>query len=319
LNYIKPVENMNSSLINWTFSCIDAGNALTEPPNDLRARVSEIQELPPLPGVAARIMELAADPLADAKKLADIVEMDPLLTTQVIRWASSSLYGYKGKISTVQDAISRVLGYQFVFDLVLGLSALSPLKSPAEGVIGTRAFWTHALASTHLMGELNTLLPMEQKFEAQTVFFVALMHNIGFPLLGDQFEDEFKILSNLITANPSLSLPKLEKFAFGVDHCELGSWLLKSWNMPSAVIDVVYHHHNPYYRGENYQLNLLTFLSDSLLASINIGDAHEGTEYEGIYKELDLNAEKVAGILDKVESQLEGIKSMVEICMSTSN
>jgi len=310
---------MKPSLINWTFSCINSANGVTQPPNDLRDAVAEIKELPPLPGVAARIMQLAADPLADSKKLAAIVELDPLLTTQVIRWASSSLYGYKGKISSVQDAINRVLGYQFVFDLVLGLSALSPLKAPAEGVIGTRCFWTQALASTHLMSGLNTLLPSEHRIEQQTVFFVALMHNIGFPLLGDQFKNEFKILSNLIEANPKLSLPKLENFAFGVNHCELGCWLLTNWNMPQAVIDVVYHHHNPYYRGDNYRLNLLTYLSDSLLASINIGDAHEEIESETIFKILNLNAEEVYKLLEKVDDQLEGIKSMVEICMNTAH
>jgi len=310
---------MKPSLINWTFSCIDSGNALAQYPNDLREAIAQIKELPPLPGVAARIMKLAADPLADSVKLAAIVELDPLLTTQVIRWASSSLYGYKGKISSVQDAINRVLGYQFVFDLVLGLSALSPLKSPAEGVIGTRSFWTHALASTHLMSALNEMLPLEDRVESQTVFFVALMHNIGFPLLGDQFRQEFEILSNLIETNPSLSLPKLEKFVFGVDHCELGCWLLKTWNMPEAVIDVVYHHHNPYYRGEHYKLNLLTYLSDGLLASVDIGDAHEISDFETVLDALNLNAIQTQSQLEELESKLDDIKKMVEICMSTDN
>ncbi len=307
---------MTPSLINWTFSCIDSNSAQVEPPNDLREAVSQIKELPPLPGIASRIMKLASDPLADAKKLTEIVELDPLLATQVIRWASSSLYGYKGKISSVQDAINRVLGYQFVFDLVLGLSALSPLKSPSEGVIGTRSFWTHALASTHLMSALNNKLPIKDRFEPQTIFAVALMHNIGFPLLGDQFRNEFNILSKLAQANPSLSLHKLEKFAFGVDHCELGSWLLRTWNMPAAVIDVVYHHHNPNYRGNNYQLNLLTYLSDALLASINIGNVHGKTDCEQVFKELNINPLDDTALLEELENKLDSIKSMVEICMN---
>ena len=309
---------MTPSLINWTFSCIDSNDALIEPPNDLRTAVSQIKELPPLPGIAARIMKLAADPLADARKLSEIVELDPLLTTQVIRWASSSLYGYKGKISSVQDAITRVLGYQFVFDLVLGLSALSPLKAPSEGLIGTRAFWTHALASTHLMSALNDQLSTENKFESQTIFFVALMHNIGFPLLGDQFKNEFNILSNLAQANPTLSLHKLEKFAFGVDHCQLGSWLLKTWNMPTAVIDVVYHHHNPHYRGDNYQLNLLTYLNDCLLASINLGDSQYSVDCNQVFEELNIDAMVAKNALDNLENELDEIKSMVEICLTTA-
>ena len=308
---------MTPSLINWTISCIDSTSVLIEPPNDLRKVIAGIKELPPLPGIAARIMKLAADPLADAKKLGAIVEQDPLLTTQVIRWASSSLYGYKGKISSVQDAITRVLGYQFVFDLVLGLSALSPLKAPAEGIIGLRTFWTHALASTHLMSALNDQLPNEHRLEPQTVFFVALMHNIGYPLLGDQFRNEFDILSNLAQANPGLSLAKLEKFAFGVDHCDLGSWLLKTWSMPTVVIDIVYHHHNPHYRGNNYRLNLLTYLNDSLLASINIGDTHENKDREQVFEVLNLNPLDGAILLEKLESELDDIKIMVDICMNT--
>ncbi len=306
---------MKPSLINWTFNCIDSKDGLILPPNDLREAVGQIKELPPLPGMAARVMKLAADPLADAKKLAEIVELDPMLTTQVIRWASSSLYGYKGKISSVKDAITRVLGYQFVFDLVLGLSALSPLKAPAEGVLGTRYFWVHALASTRLMAELNQQLPIESRFESQTIFLLALMHNIGFPLLGHQFIDEFKVLTNMVEANPGLSLPKLEKFAFGVDHCELGSWLLKNWQMPQSIVDVVYHHHNPYYRGENYQLNLLTYLSDSLLATLNIGDAKIEDDLSPVLQQLQLESLDIAAILEKMQSELVDIAAMVEICM----
>jgi len=308
---------MEPSLINWTFQCIDSKSAPITPPVDLRAAVSQIKKLPPLPGIAARIMKLAADPLADARKLAAIVELDPLLTTQVIRWAGSPLYGYKGKITSVHDAISRVLGYQFVFDLVLGLSALSPLKAPIEGIIGTRSFWTHALASTHLMTDLNKKLPAEYRFETQTVFFLALMHNIGLPLLADQFIKEFKMLSDLAEANPSLNLYQLEKFSLGVNHAELGSWLLKSWDMPPEVVEVIYHHHNPHYRGNHYQLNLLTYLNDSLLAHINIGDNHEANNTDQAIQELRLSSADCDNALTKLQSELDSIKAMVGICLNS--
>ncbi|CAC9633711.1 hypothetical protein [uncultured Gammaproteobacteria bacterium] len=308
---------MEPSLIDWTFQCIDSKNAPINPPADLRTAVSQIKQLPPLPGIATRIMKLAADPLADANKLAAIVELDPLLTTQVIRWASSPLYGYKGKITSVHDAISRVLGYQFVFDLVLGLSALSPLKAPIEGIIGTRAFWTHALASSHLMSDLNKKQPVEDRFATQTVFFVALMHNIGLPLLADQFPKEFKILSHLADTNPTLNLYSLEKFALGVDHTELGSWLLKSWDMPPEVVEVVYHHHNPHYRGSHYQLNLLTYLSDSLLTRLNIGENHETNNIDQVIQELQINPVDCDNALTKLQNELDNIKAMVGICLNS--
>ena len=53
--------------------------------------ISRLEALRPLPSIALRIMQLANDPSADAAKLAAIIELDPLLTAQIIRWASYSL------------------------------------------------------------------------------------------------------------------------------------------------------------------------------------------------------------------------------------
>ncbi len=307
---------MEHSLTNWTYQTIDAKNGQMEPPVDLREKIAGIKGLPPLPGIAAKILKLSNDPSADGVKLAKIIELDPLLTTQVIRWASSALYGYKGKITSVEVAINRVLGYQFVFNLALSLSVLKPLKAPKEGAIGTAAFWRHALASTHLMKHLNDRLPESLKIESQTVFFVAIMHNIGLPLLGDQFINEFKIFNKIADANPNLSQVKLEKFVFGVDHCELGCWLLRSWAMPKSVIDVVYHHHNPNYKGDNVVLNQLTYLNDILLAGLGIGDGFGTEDYQQTLEVLQLEELDCQQSLQKVSDQLEGIQSLVSVCLS---
>lgn len=305
---------MKPSLVNWTLNCIDTNLAQVQPPLDLREEVNNIQALPPLPCTAEKIMKLSSDPLADANKLSEIVELDPFLSVQVIRWASSALYTYKGKISNVRDAINRVLGYQFVFNLVLSLSMLSPLKAPSKGVIGTESFWIHALASTHLMKIINDHLPAEQKVDTQSIFFVALMHNIGLPLLGDQFLDKFNLLAELVEANPDLNRVKLEKFALGVDHCELGSWLLTSWSMPKPVIDVIYHHHNPFYQGESYRLNQVTYLNDLLLAKIGIGDGHENECAEHLLEQFQFKQTDTDIFLEKINDELDSIKEMVSIC-----
>ncbi len=306
---------MTPELVNWTLHSIEENNHTFIPPMDLQADVQNIQALPPLPGIAAKIMQLAGDPYADAAKLAKIVEMDPLLTTQVIRWASSSLYGFRGKITSVKDAISSVLGYTFVFNLVLGLTALKPLQSPVEGVIGMRVFWEHALASTRLMMALNQRLG-DHRFDEQTVFLVALMHNIGFPLLGDQFRSQFHYLTSLVEANPGLNRVKLEKFSLGASHCELGSWLLNTWEMPKEIVDVIYHHHNPHYRGDNHRLSLLTFTSDFLLAQINIGDGSTQHEIDDILSLLNLSIEDCNELMNGIEQEMESISSLVEICLA---
>lgn len=307
---------MQTTLFNWTLSTISQqANGFT-PPLDMREAISHIKALPPLPGNALRIVELAADPMADAEKLSAIVELDPLLTMQIVRWASSPFYGNRGKIGTVHDAIVRVLGFNFVLDLALGLSVLAPLKCPKDGVMGTRMFWTHALASTRLMKRLAEQLPSQEGIEQQELFLAGLLHNIGFPLFGHQFPDEFKHLTVLINTNPSLAIFNLENFALGVNHAEIGTWLMNAWSMPKVITNIVYHHHNPCYRGEDYRLNLVTYLNDCLLGQIGIGDGVNQECLDAVYSALELNPGQCQAALAAVEEEIEHIKAMADSLLS---
>lgn len=304
---------MQSSLFNWTLNAINPQNNGFTPPMDMREAISSIRALPPLPGSAVRIINLISDPKADVDKLAEIIEMDPLLTAQIIRWSTSSLYGYRGKISSVRDAIVRVLGFNFVLDLALGLSVLAPLRAPKDGVIGTRMFWIHALTSALLMKKLAQKMPAEFNLNAQEVFLAALLHNIGFPLLGHQFPGEFDYLNKLINANPSLSIYNLETFAFGVNHTQIGAWLMSAWSLPRLITDIVYHHHNPFYRGEHYQLALLTYLNDYLLGRIGIGDAANQNCPEDVWNVLSLEPATGMEIIDSLQDEIVAITDMADM------
>lgn len=304
---------MEPQLINWTLKSISTPLHVFSPPKDMHESISQIKELPPLPEIGQRILELASDPYADAKKLGEIVELDPLLTAQVIRWASSPLYGYRGKICSVQDAISRVLGFDFVMNLAMGLVAMSPLKTPKEGPVGAQEQWRQALASCYLMPKLWQKILPEHRPNLKQVQLAAMLHNIGFLLLGHQFEDEFHYLDKLVRANPTLPVTRIENFAFGTDHTQLGAWLMHSWSMPKPIIDVVHHHHNPYYRGENRILNLLTALNDYLLGRLGIGDAIV-LEYSGsVFEQLHISDTIGDTLIDELNDNLQAIDSTAEL------
>jgi HD-like signal output (HDOD) protein len=306
LNY-KRNNIMTPSLINWTLNTINPHLDNFMPPYDMLESIGRLELLPPMPGIASLIMQLANDPTANAAKLASIIELDPILTAQIIRWASSPLYAYPGKIHNIRESISRVLGFNFVFNLALGLSALVPLKAPKEGPIGTRSFWIQAMASTRLMSLLNNHLAVEHRFEEAAIFQSGLLHDIGLPLMGDQFPGAFDYLNKLIIANPALSIIELERFALGVDHNMLGAWLMRSWNMPKPVVDVVYNNHNPNYRGDNYKLNLLTYLNNYLLDKLGIGH-EQGQLYSDMHlDQLNLSAKAIEESLDRLNETLANI------------
>ena len=307
---------MDINLLQWTQSTInqDPGNFL--PPADMHHSISQIKELPPFPTTANRILQLASDPLADARKLGEIIELDPLLATQVIRWASSALYGYRGKISSVQVAITKVLGFDFVLNIALGLAALAPLKSTSEGIIGTKSLMIQSLASTRLMATMAKKISAENRPQSQHIFLAGLMHNIGFLLLGHQFSSEYTFLNKLIDANPSLAINTIENFAFGCDHAQLGAWLMQTWSMPKPIMDVVYHHHNPNYQGENHQLNLLVFLNDYLLGKVGIGDAVNQLCPDIVFEQIGVKETECMQLLDNFDQEADGIIRTVDDLLS---
>ena len=65
----------------------------TEASRSVERRIEQVYELPPMPDLGRRILELQSDPNAGARELANIVQLDPSLAAQVIRYASSSYYG----------------------------------------------------------------------------------------------------------------------------------------------------------------------------------------------------------------------------------
>ncbi len=294
-------------LINWTQSNLKKDIDGFIPPADMRLSISQVKELPPFPATAQRILQLASDPLADARKLSKIIELDPLLTAQVVRWANSALYGYKGKINSPYDAISKVLGFDFVFNLTLGLATLSSLKVPKEGVIGSQALWVQSLVSSRLMNVIAQKIPKEIRPDSQHIFLTGLLHNIGFLLLGHQFSDEYHYLTQLITANPTQTIYTIENFAFGYNHAQLGGWLMQSWSMPKEIVDAVYHHHNPNYRGENHPLNLLVFLNDYLLGEIGIGDAIHSQCPDSVFTELSVDKSDCELFVETISQDIESI------------
>ena len=98
----------------------------------IKQRLEETLEIPTLPQTAQRIFQLRVNPDALISELADIVEGDASLAAQVVSWAASPYYAAPGKINSVQDAIVRVLGFDLVSNLALGLALGKSLSLPKD-------------------------------------------------------------------------------------------------------------------------------------------------------------------------------------------
>ncbi|HHH42697.1 MAG TPA: HDOD domain-containing protein, partial [Gammaproteobacteria bacterium] len=224
---------------------------------------------------AARILQLAADPRANARQLADIIEQDPGLAAQVLRYANSSLYGYAGSINNLQTAIARVLGFEYVLNLALGFSIGKSLRVPLDGPFGLDAFWKHAVYAARLVELLAQQLPKKLRPPRGTAYLAGLLQNLGRLVLGHTFQPEFFILNRFAQANPDMPTCELEKHVLGVTHDQIGAWLMEAWNLPAELVVAVRHHHDEEYWDQHATYSQLVLIANRVLAMRGLGETDQ--------------------------------------------
>ncbi len=280
------------------------------PLDDIRARIEQIDRLPTMPEMANRLLRLYNNPQASIEDLTDIIQVDPSLTAQIIRYARSSFFGYRGKIETLPHAVTRVLGFETVMNMALGLSASRTFHNPADGPLGLQAFWKHAAYSAALAQALATAIGTRLPIKPGAAYLAGLLHNFGYLLAGHLFRAEFFLLNRIVAANPQVPVTLIERRVLGIGHAEIGTLLMSSWNMPEPVILSCREHHNENYVGELSEYAHLMLCVDYLLREQGIGEGTEGGPPPAILNALGLDLEKARYITERLLESNEALEAM---------
>jgi len=272
--------------------------------------IESINRLPPMPGMAQQILQLSAEPLSHAQDLADLIEQDPSLCAQIIRFAQSPFYGYNGSIQSVRQAISRVLGFDLVMDIALSVAMSKPFKIPVSGPLGLRNYWRHATYSAALAHGLCHLIPRQLRPRPGTAFLCGLLHNIGVLVMGHAEPQTFTELNNLYASQNELGLLHLEDQLFASRHTKVGLLLMEKWNMPDYICASVAHHHDEQYDGIAKLHSHLTLIADRLLKLHGIGDADSDKLPGDILAQLGLSEAQAYSMLDKTIHGSKDLDSM---------
>ena len=285
-------------------------STITTTEQTMREKVESVNDLPAMPGLAAEIIRIRNNPYAHATELSAVIEQDPSLSAQVIRYAGSPLYAYQGKINSVEQAIVRVLGMDFVEDLAFGLSLGKAFNNPKAGPLGLDNFWQHSLYCASLTQALCNQIPNGIRPPASVAYLAGLLHNFGTLLLGHLFPAQLERLNKAMIAEPGRSLLELEREAIAVSHSELGLWLMEAWDMPKEITEAVSEHHNAEHSGDYSVFANLVYIANALLRRHGIGDAESMEIPEALLKRFGLDDEKLELALANVLEGREGLEFM---------
>jgi len=278
----------------------------------IRAQLENLKSLPPLPHIAQKILQLRSSPNPNIKGLAKIIELDPSLSAQVIRYAKSSLYGYQGKIVNTESAISRVLGYDIVLNLALSLATTHPFSIPRKGPLGAEAFWQRAVKSAVMSQKLTLCMPKERNVNGSMAYLAGLLHEIGLLAIAHIQPKLFKVLNN----DNEKSLVERERELLAMTHAEAGARLMKHWQLPDEIIISNLKCATPKFTGIHADYALLVFLSNTLNNSSNQTPEEaieDNPECNRIFSFLDMDKANVITVFNQVHGSLADVDSMARL------
>jgi HD-like signal output (HDOD) protein len=188
-------------------------------------------DIPSQPQALLQLSLLLAEDDINLQAAAALVESDMALAAAVLKAVNSSLYGLKGRVQSVQQAIT-FLGLREVAAITfeMGLRAAFP-PAPELAPIWQRAAWR---------GQLMSRLAQRLGLDAWAAHSAGLFEECGKAVLFRHAPDHYRAMMR--AAPDDAALVELERTGFGVSHDALGAALCESWGLGAAAVASVRHH-----------------------------------------------------------------------------
>ena len=200
-------------------------------------RIWKSPDLPTLPTVAVRLLELSKDVESEITDFVAVLRTDPAISTRLIKAANSSYFGFPSKVTSVEGAVP-LLGTTVVTSLALSFSLVLDSDGALNKEDYTR-FWSRSV----LQAVCAEYLANEFKLGPACEFFLAgLLSDVG--ALAQMRTIPYAYADVLRQVREEQrSLLEVERSTLGFDHVEIGCRLMQDWKMPDELADSVKYHH----------------------------------------------------------------------------
>ncbi len=249
----------------------------SEKRKEVKRKLRKLEGLPTLPPIVQRLNRMIEDEKTSIHQIADLIEKDQIITTKILRLANSAFYGFPKKVSTVQNAL-MLLGINIVKVLIITSSIFDIIYKEDVNL------WEHSIGVAACSKILAEKLELK---EPQEVATAGLLHDLGKIVEKVSFKEDYKKILELVQNNKDPL--KAEKEILGIDHAEIGSFLMRIWNIPDRLIEAVDAHHELEKAKKFKKEAAIVHLSNVLVHARGYGSS--------LYKKVPLLQEKALKIL----------------------
>jgi HD-like signal output (HDOD) protein len=262
-------------------------------PKALRTRVENISTVPTVPSVLKQLSTIIENPKISLNEISHFVSKDPALTTKILQMVNSALYGFPGRISSVNHAV-MLLGLNVVKGLLLSVSVFEIMH---KAMIGLREHSIGVAIASKVIAQKKGLK------EPEEVFVAGLLHDVGKVILILMYPDEYDKAVKESEAS-AIAIFDTERNHFSETHAAVAGWLSEKWHFPKKLCDCLANHHRP-------QVSTLAPLETSIVHMADILVKARGIGFSGdnLVPELNPQAHE---ILNLTEADLREVLKEME-------
>ena len=182
-------------------------------------------ELPNLPEVASRSLQLLRDEESDVNQLEEIIQADPSIAAKLLKAANSALYGGQSQVDSISQAIVRI-GYDTTTQMVMGFAMGNLFVSDNKLIKQLmHNLWYHSVYVASIATVMSKKL---KKFDTGQALLAGLIHDIG----------KVAVLSYIDKNNFQPSVEEIDTILSRL-RGDIGSMILTKWNFSDTFIGVV--------------------------------------------------------------------------------
>ena len=218
-------------------------------------------ELPSLPEIYLRVSEQLEDEATTVQQIGDTVQLDPAITTRVLKMVNSGFYGLPNQVTTIAQSVSLLgrerLKYILLASVLRGVFS-SGQDNPAFSM---QVFWKHSIKTAIIARELAR--QVREIEEPESMFTAGLLHDIGKLPLIDRFPERMLAAEETIMQQ-RIDVVTAELNQVGFTHTAVGKALMQHWGLPQLLIDCVTRHHEIAHDGPDRHATHLIYLANQL-------------------------------------------------------
>jgi putative nucleotidyltransferase with HDIG domain len=235
-----------------------------EPVLNLTSLVAKVTDLPPMPTVVMKALEMTLDPDVSVHNLQLMISKDEALSAKILRIVNSAMYSLRREVSTVSHAVA-VLGIETVKSVLMAASVERVFHGSKD--LGAKLMSDHSWGTALAARAIARRVKYENMEEA---LVCGLMHDIGKPVLLQNLRTRYTEIISAVYSGSS-SFNEMEMLAFGFSHAHVGALLARKWNFPPQLAEAVGFHHDPLSAPKHKKLACIANLANLFMITLGIG------------------------------------------------